>query len=178
MRTTAAMLRAGLVSLVALSTLCGVSNLILSLVLEQPTAEARPPAARGTGVYQVRPAGPELVGTMWTWIESKDSNDNTLTANSPDYTITFLPDGKLNIQADCNRASGSYKVSGSQLQIEVGAMTLAECPPGSLSDLFVHDLGKVVSYLYDGGDLVLTLKMDSGIMKFSSESQATRQPLN
>lgn len=45
-------------------------------------------------------------------------------------------------------------------------MTLAMCPPESLSDQYIKYLGEVVSYVFDGGSLALALRYDTGIMTF------------
>jgi hypothetical protein len=40
------------------------------------------------------------------------------------------------------------------------------CPPDSFSDQYLKLLGDVVSYITEGGNLALALKMDAGIMTF------------
>jgi heat shock protein HslJ len=87
--------------------------------------------------------------------------------NPAAYTLEFLPDGKLAVGADCNRAMGASTADGSQLTLQAAAMTRAACPPGSLSDQYLEYLNGVVSYVFQDGDLFLALKYDSGIMKFS-----------
>ena len=46
-------------------------------------------------------------------------------------------------------------------------MTRAACPPGSQDTVFLRDLGQVATYVFDGENLVLNLKVDSGNMVFS-----------
>ncbi len=46
-------------------------------------------------------------------------------------------------------------------------MTLMLCPEGSLSEEYLRLLGDVVTYLFEGRDLYLDVKFDSGTMKFS-----------
>ena len=108
-----------------------------------------------------------LVGVVWKWEAFLESNDDTLTVDDPErYTLEFMPDGVVRVRADCNSGSGSYTVSGNQLNIEIQALTMAMCPPDSLSDQYLKLLGDVVSYVPDGGKLALSLKMDAGIMTF------------
>jgi heat shock protein HslJ len=108
-----------------------------------------------------------LNGVVWKWEQFLESNDNTVVVDDPDrYTLEFLADGTVAIQADCNQASGTYIVEGSNLTIEVGPTTLAMCPPGSLSDRYLQHLGQVVSHVFDGGMLALSLRYDTGIMTF------------
>jgi heat shock protein HslJ len=119
-------------------------------------------------VSSVGVAGESLAGGVWRWEEFQSSDDTLVKPENPEaYTLEFLPDGKLSVQADCNRANGIYKVDGSLITLEVLAMTKAACPPGSLSDKYVEYLNNVVSYVFQDGDLYLALKFDSGIMKFT-----------
>jgi heat shock protein HslJ len=65
------------------------------------------------------------------------------------------------MQADCNRVVGKYTVNGNQLTIVPGPSTLAACPPGSMGDEFVRQLGNISSYLFKGENLILEFKLDS-----------------
>jgi heat shock protein HslJ len=85
----------------------------------------------------------------------------------------LLADNRLSFQADCNRGSGSYTLSGSQLTLQPGAITLAACPPGSQDSVFIRDLGSVVSYVMNGEQLVLNLRVDSGNMLFKAQPPAS-----
>jgi heat shock protein HslJ len=108
-----------------------------------------------------------LVGVVWKWEQYLESNDSALTVDDPErYTLEFMPDGVVRVRADCNSGSGSYTVSGNQLTIEIQALTMAMCPPDSLSDQYLKLLDDVVSYVPDGGKLALSLTMDAGIMTF------------
>jgi heat shock protein HslJ len=119
-------------------------------------------------VSSVAVAAPSLTGMVWKWQEFQSSDETLVKPENPQaYTVEFLEDGKLSIQADCNRAMGTYKVDGSSLTMEVAGMTKAACPPGSLSDQFLGYLNNVVSHVFKDGDLYLALKFDSGIMKFT-----------
>ena len=76
-----------------------------------------------------------LAGPVWAW-QSLDMSDGSITVvKTPEqYTIEFMEDGTLNVQADCNRAGGAYTEENGALTIEVAAMTRMACPPDSLSD--------------------------------------------
>lgn len=130
-------------------------------------------------VSSVELASPSLDGVVWQWAEFQ-SSDETLVKpeNSEAYTLQFLPDGKLSIKADCNQAMGTYTMNGSQLMLEVGATTLAACPPGSLSEKYLQYLNDVVSYVFQDGDLYLALKMDAGIMKFTTLASPASESLS
>jgi heat shock protein HslJ len=109
-----------------------------------------------------------LEGTTWTWQGTTMNDDTSRTPDDPNkYTITFQEGGAAAVKTDCNNASGTWTVDGTNLTIALGPMTMAECPPGSLYQEFVADLSQVGSYTMDGTDLILMLKMDSGTMKMS-----------
>jgi heat shock protein HslJ len=125
-----------------------------------------PTTSQGTGLGT--DAGLDIVGVVWKWERFLESNDNTVIVPNPDsYTLEFLPDGQVQILADCNRVGGSYTVSGSLLTIELGPSTKAACPPGSLSDEYLRLLQDVNSYMVDGDNLALAIKYDTGIMAFA-----------
>ena len=87
-------------------------------------------------------------------------------ADQPNYTIAFEPNLTFTAKADCNQLSGSYTTSGSNgLTIVPGPMTLAACPPESLSSQYVEALGKAASYEVASGQLTITLT-DEGTLVF------------
>jgi heat shock protein HslJ len=111
---------------------------------------------------------PTLTGVVWQWQQTlSNSGEVTLSPDDPThYTIEFLPDGRLAIQADCNHAQGSYTVTGSQLELQIGGVTRMACPPGSLMDPYLAQLDQVVSYAIQQ---TLTLALDAGgVMQFAA----------
>lgn len=108
-----------------------------------------------------------ITGAEWQWIRLDGAE--TIQVNDPTrYTLLFLTDGTFQIRADCNRGSGTYSVSGSDLQITVGPLTRAICPEDSLELEFLDYLGQVVSYNLTGGQLFLNLGGGGGTMVFST----------
>jgi heat shock protein HslJ len=120
----------------------------------------------------------ELLGT-WYWLAYQDTAGiNDITVSDPTkYTLEFLANGMVQIQADCNNASSSITIEGSNLTFASGPMTLAECEPGSLYNEFLAKLGEVASYIFDDADnLVLNLAADAGNMIFARTAEA--QPVS
>jgi heat shock protein HslJ len=108
-----------------------------------------------------------LSGTRWRWGKFRRSDGETIDVDQPEnYTIAFLPEGKVSVRADCNRGSGTYRVMGDELSISIMVLTRAACPPESLSDHYVRNLNDVASYVLEGDKLDLNLKMDGGSMVF------------
>lgn len=111
-----------------------------------------------------------LHGVVWEWQEFQGSDDSVIAPRNPaDYSLTFLPDGKLGIKADCNRARGTYAAEGGSLDLIVGGVTRMLCPEGSLMDAFLRDLDAATSLVFRDGKLFLALPMDAGIMAFEAK---------
>lgn len=113
-----------------------------------------------------------LTGALWSW-EGTTMNDGTRITRPATgrYTLLFQPGGAVAVQADCNRGSGTYLLSGGSLSFGPIAMTRAMCPPGSMDTEFLKGLALVSGQLFRGNDLVLTLKGSSGSMIFTSPRQ-------
>ena len=91
-------------------------------------------------------------------------------ADQANYTIEFLADGTFSAKADCNQLSGTFTTAdpaaaSGDLEIVPGPMTMAACPEGSLSDMYVIALGKAQSYAIADGALTITLE-DQGTLAF------------
>ena len=114
-----------------------------------------------------------LVGTAWQWQQTLMGNDDRFGPTDPgSYTLEFESGGTVAIHADCNRVAGRYAAEGAVLTIELGPSTMAACPDGSLGDRFVANLGAVSSFVFDGDDLVIALRYDSGTMRFAAASDS------
>jgi heat shock protein HslJ len=112
------------------------------------------------------PAQPSasLVGG-WQWQSTQTAGGASVIAADPSrYTVTFLPDGSLQVRADCNQVLGTYTVSASKLMIQLGPSTLVACPPDSQADAFLAGLGQVATYALNGPNLELGLAPNGGQM--------------
>jgi heat shock protein HslJ len=112
---------------------------------------------------------PAIIGAPWQWVATLYNNDTKAMPENPEnYVLELMPDGKLSVKADCNMAAGTYRLEGDQISIQVTASTMMACPPGSLADQFIKDLNAAQSYLMDGEDLIVVLKMDAGSMRLQA----------
>lgn len=106
--------------------------------------------------------------SLWKWQETIYYNEDRGVPGDPEnYTLAFHPDGTVRIQADCNMAGGTYSVKGNAFEIKVTHSTLAECPPPSMYDKFLKDLGDLMTFEIDGSNLYLHFGEGAGLMKFS-----------
>ncbi len=143
-----------------------------------PGQATQAPAAQAAPAQSpIAPAATNpLVGKVWQWTKTAYNDGRTINVPSPaSYTLEFKPAGLVNVKADCNNASGAYTLSGNNLSIQLGPMTMAACPPGSLSDEFVKELGQVAQYQLAGEALSLSFQLNNGAMTFTS-GQAVVQP--
>jgi len=119
------------------------------------------------------PAPAEAIGPIqWQLTGFVDTARGSIPIEDPaKYTIQFLPDGRVAIDADCNQGSASYKVSGNGLQLGPITATHAACEPESFSKRFLKELGFVRSFVIDQSQatdqLVMGLMADGGMLQFS-----------
>lgn len=116
---------------------------------------------------QVQPLGPgnPLENTTWQWANFRDAKQDYSIDGA--YTVQFLPDGMVAVQADCNQANGSYTVDGTTLNISILITTAAACGEGSLGSVFIDYLNQAAIYTVDGTTMRVDLFADGGIMTFS-----------
>lgn len=137
-----------------------------------PAEEAAPaPAATEApaGAPAEAAAAPQLVGPTWQWesfVDVAKGQDSFEVANPENYTVTFLDDGTAAMQADCNRAAGTYTVNGSALNVVVGPVTLAACEEGSRGAQFLINLTSAGTFTFVDGKLAIDLQADGGRMVF------------
>jgi heat shock protein HslJ len=122
----------------------------------------------------VRSIQNELVGTKWMWVGSHMRDERASVPDPGNYTLEFVTDSRVAVQADCNKGTGTYKVAGSNITFSGTAMTLMACQPGSLSSSFAQSLSSARTYKVYGGRL-LTIELSSGLMMYfvRAESAST-----
>ena len=113
-----------------------------------------------------------LTNTVWAWQETQVKGGARTVPDAPgNYTLEFRPGGMVAVRADCNRGSTSYLLNGGALSFGAIALTRSMCPPGSRDAEFLQALAAVTGQLFRDNDLVLTLKGDSGSMRFTAPRQ-------
>lgn len=113
---------------------------------------------------------PSLMGSVWK-LQQIQMNDGsqTVPSNPDNYTIEFMDDGSVAVQADCNRGRGSFATAtDNRLTITGVAITRMACPEGSSDTAFLRGLDSANSYFFRDGQLIIELMYDSGSMIFSA----------
>ena len=109
------------------------------------------------------------IGIVWSWIGTQTSDGGGVVPEGRErYTLEFLAGGTVSVRADCNRGSATYVRNGNSLGIGPIALTRMACPSDTRDAEFVKGLAAVSGHQLRGSDLVLTLKADSGSMRFIS----------
>jgi heat shock protein HslJ len=142
----------------------GLVSIAASSVYAQVPVQIPPPSPPAPSSS----SGGSITQSPWAWQRTEYGDGSTVAPSNPDnYTITFRPDGRAVILADCNTGSASYTVEGQSLTLGPAAVSLVACPPGSLDSVFLRDLSQVATFVFAGDQLVLNLRLDSGNMYFS-----------
>ncbi|MFN2265849.1 MAG: META domain-containing protein [Anaerolineales bacterium] len=116
----------------------------------------------------------DLVDILWQWVSLIETMpaSQSMIADSENYNLVFRADGTYSAKADCNQLMGSYELLGSQLRLEPGISTLAECGPDSSYDFYRSLLEQVDGVGTRDDVLVLVLGEDAGIMNFENSGAA------
>jgi heat shock protein HslJ len=104
-------------------------------------------------------SGGGLTGKTWQWTASttKAPASQAVVPDPQNYNLVFKDTATYSGKADCNNISGGYTTSGSDgLALTPGPTTLAQCPPGSMSDAYIQGLALTKTYAISGSTLTLT----------------------
>jgi heat shock protein HslJ len=118
---------------------------------------------RSLTIVNMPPNGIE--GLLWQLTGTYDGYTELPLDNTQNYTVAFYPKGRLDFKADCNSGQGIYAASGGMvgsLATELGPITLAECGPGSYSDVMIATLQAAQNYKVRPGGQLLELVRPAG----------------
>jgi para-nitrobenzyl esterase len=119
---------------------------------------------------QPDPFDTQVANVIWQWQAFVTPVERIEIDDPASYTIQFQPQGKVAIRADCNRGFGSFEVTdGRNLSFGPFGVTRAMCPPESLSDRYLQELGRVSTFFLKDGRLYMELPYDSGTLVFSRQ---------
>lgn len=114
---------------------------------------------------EVQTAG--LAGTAWRLVEIQSMDDSTYLPGDGVFVLEFSEDGRVAMTVDCNRGRAYYfATDDGSLTFGPLALTRVQCPPDSLHDRFLTQLGFVRSYIERDGRLYLATMADGAILEF------------
>ncbi len=119
-----------------------------------------------------------LEGTQWrlNTIQSMDDSHYSPVENTA-YTLEFLADQRILVQADCNHGIGTWVQDGASLQIGPVGMTRMYCGQQSLEVRFLRDLDYVRSFVMRRNKLFLATLADGAILEFSALAEEADAPM-
>lgn len=96
----------------------------------------------------------QLGGKEWqvTSLLGKTLNTNDITKGLP--FLNFSENGKLFGSTGCNNFTGSYKLDGAKLSLNLGALTKMMCPDDT-EQSFINTIKRVTNINMDGSTLNL-----------------------
>lgn len=109
----------------------------------------------------------QLTNRTWTWVRTEMNDGSVIEPRNPEeFTITLADNGQVTGTTDCNDFTGTYTTGeGGLLSFEPFVSTMMLCENSQETD-FVSRLQEVQSYMFNEGQLVLLIKMDSGSITF------------
>lgn len=109
----------------------------------------------------------DVVGRSWTWQETVTPTEKFAPADPQRFSVTFATNGRVGIQADCNRGSAPFEMDEGKVAIKSIALTRAICPDPAQADRFVRDLGRVATFFVANGSLFMEMPVDGGTLRFA-----------
>lgn len=130
------------------------------------TPESKIPIGAGSGGDDEQNESGSLTNTVWRWESLQTPVDKVTVSNPENYTLEFMSDGTVQVQADCNRGRGRYTASGKSISLSGIALTRRACPRGSLDGRFTRSLGAARIFFFQDDALYMDLFADGGTMRF------------
>jgi heat shock protein HslJ len=149
-------------------------NLFIDLVADSGTMQFSPETVEDVEAESGQ--GDLLTSNQWEWSATTSPEAMSEVADPTRYTVTFMEDDSLSIQADCNVVLGTY-VAGEDgsLSITLGASTLAACPPDSQDVEFLGYLANARFYFIEEGSLSIEVAEDETTLQFR-EAEVVETP--
>jgi heat shock protein HslJ len=116
---------------------------------------------------EANPSSMTLTMKSWGWVKTTYNNNTMITPKIPStFILTFTNKATFSASTDCNGAGGEYSINGTKITLTKMMSTMMYCE-GSQEQDFTKMLQEVNGYLFTSkGELILTLKNDSGSMIF------------
>jgi heat shock protein HslJ len=112
------------------------------------------------------PAAAAFEGVPWTLVSGLEASADVATPGA-----TFA-DGTVGGSAGCNHFTAPYTVDGDKLELGTIATTQMACPPpqAAVERAYLAALRKIASWKLDGGELVLSDKDGTEVLRYGTPS--------
>ncbi len=118
-----------------------------------------------------------LITHAWQWQKTLYANDTMIAPKDATQFILRFADDRFSAGTDCNDLAGTYEVDAKRGKLSFGpiAATRKLCPGETQETVFTAMLQETEGFLItEKGNLVLTLKLDTGSVIFTPVPPATR----
>jgi heat shock protein HslJ len=124
--------------------------------------------ASTTSTTESDPPDPATPVGSWSLRAFDLTGGQTVLVPAPErYRLDLQEGGEAHVRADCNFCNGSYRVSGSRIEMGLLACTRAACPSGSLDSEYLRALGSATSF--EATDEELSIAYPEGVLRFGPE---------
>ena len=121
--------------------------------------------ASTTSTTELETSDPATPVGAWSLRAFDLAGGQTVLVPAPErYRLDLGEDGDAYVRADCNFCNGSYRATGTTLEMGLLACTLAACPPGSLDGEYLRALGSASSF--ELTDEELSVAFPDGVLRF------------
>lgn len=140
---------------------------------EQPALPAAPVPAPAASTPPAAVTTPPTHLGAWYWVGTIGAEATVIARDPARYRIEPMDDGRIAVQADCNRGGGSYEMAN-RYEVRIGAIGLTKmgCPPESQDRVFLADLAAARSFGAGPEWMLVDLLEDRGVMHFARSEQA------
>lgn len=111
------------------------------------------------------PSDSTIAPGTWRWVGTVTPVERIVPPSPDNYTLEFMPDGRVDAKLDCNGGSGGYRIDGKSIRFGPLATTKMMCPPGSMDVKFAQQIDAARIWFMHGDTLMIDLYADSGTMR-------------
>ncbi len=118
------------------------------------------------------PTPPTHLGA-WYWVGTIGAEATVIARDPARYRIEPMADGRIAVQADCNRGGGQYEMAN-RYEVRIGPIGLTKmgCPAESQDRTFLDDLAAARSFGAGPEWMLVDLLDDRGVMHFGRSDSA------
>jgi heat shock protein HslJ len=118
-----------------------------------------------TSTTELETSDPATPVGSWSLRAFDLAGGQTVLVPTPErYQLDLGENGDAHVRADCNFCNGSYRSTGTTLEMGLLACTLAACPPGSLDGEYLRALGSASSFAVTEEEL--SVAYPDGVLRF------------
>ena len=114
---------------------------------------------------------------LWQWTSLQESSppSQSVIADPENYDLLLKSDFTFEAKADCKGVGGTYTITATEINLELGPVATVLCEEGSLSDQYIQLLGGADAWALINDQLFLGVGDGAAVMGFQAALQAIPQ---